>query len=130
MEPGAPGRSSESFTWQWIVAVMVAGVPTGAENAAVEIVTALEAHRRPAVDIDCAPASRPAAAACGPVRASEAARALVCAASLTVVRANQSRPPVTSSPSINSSAGTSRVSSTVADPRSSRLAAPIAAAHG
>src|SRR6478672_2151114 len=105
-----------------MVEVMVAGVPTGEENAAVETVTALEVHRRPAVDIDWAPASRPAAAASVAVRASDAARALVWAASLTVVRANQRRPPLISRPSTRRSAGTSNVSSTVADPRWLRLA--------
>ena len=100
-----------------IVEVTVDGVPTGTEKAAVLTETEVDLQRSPAVASDCDPASRPAAMAAVGERAKDAARAAVCAASLTVVRANQRRPPATSSPRTSSSAGTSKVSSTAAAPR-------------
>ena len=60
-----------------------------------------------------------AASAADPAK--DAARAAEWAASLTVVRANQTRPPATIRPSIKTRAGTITVSSTLAEPRSSGL---------
>ena len=96
IDPGSPGRSrSANATRQPTVAVTVAGVPTGTAKAAVLTSTAVEAQRRPPVASDCAPADRPAAPASPADLARDAARAAEWAASLTVVRANQTRPPAT-----------------------------------
>ena len=105
---------------QVIVEVTVAGVPGGTPKAAVLIKTDVDLQCSPAVASDCVPASRPALAALSAERARDAARAAVWAASLTVVRANHSRPPATNNPSVKRRAGTSRVSSTAAAPRWSR----------
>jgi hypothetical protein len=108
---------SEKSTLQMTVELTVEGVPAGTLKAAELIETDVELQRSPAVASDCDPASCPAVAAAFADRDSDAARAAVCAASLTVVRANHNRPPATSSPTTSSSAGTSSVSSTVAAPR-------------
>jgi hypothetical protein len=108
---------SEKSTLQVTVELTVEGVPAGTLKAAELIETDVDRQRRPAVASDCDPASRPALAAAYADRDSDAARAAVCAASLTVVRANHKRPPATSSPTTSSRAGTSSVSSTVAAPR-------------
>ena len=100
-----------------MLVVMVAGVPTGTPKPAVLTSTAVDAQRRPLVDSDWAAASRPTAAASAADRASDAARAAELAASLTVVRANQIRPPMISRPRVISRAGMSSVISTVAEPR-------------
>ena len=101
---------------------MVAGTPTGTPNAAVSTEIELDAQSRPAVDIDRAPASRPAAMARPAERSNEAARAAVCAASTTVVLANQSRPPAMIMPSIKIRTGITTASSAATAPRSSRFA--------
>ena len=77
-----------------MLVVMVAGVPTGTPNPAVLTSTAVDAQRKPLVDSDWAAALRPRVAASAADRASDAARAAELAASLTVVRANQIRPPM------------------------------------
>ena len=94
---------------QVIVEVTVAGVPGGTPKAAVLIKTDVDLQCSPAVASDCVPASRPALAALSAERARDAARAAVWAASLTVVRANHSRPPQSGSPEMILSPGSTTV---------------------
>jgi hypothetical protein len=96
----------------------VAGVPTGTAKADVSMTTDLSVQTKPAVDSDPAAADSPSALACCVVLANEAARADDCAASTTAVRANHKRPPATRRPRKITRAGTSKVISTDAAPRS------------
>src|SRR5918993_5768999 len=104
---------SEKGTRQLMDEETVAGVPTGTAKADVSITTDLSVQTRPAVDSDSAAADCPSTLACCVVRANEAARADDCAASITAVRANHKRPPATRRLRKITSAGTSKVISTV-----------------
>src|SRR5215211_5546110 len=121
MEPGMPGSMmSEKGTRQLTVDVTVAGVPTGTPKAAVLIAAPWLAQTRPLLERDAATADCPSAVACSAVLAKDAALAEACAASTTAVRANQTRPPAMRRPRKITRAGTSKVNSTAAAPRSSK----------